>query len=132
MKAYLFIETGEIRPVKQEEWYLSDSTIRRAFNNNITIKDVILSRHEIDIPERANNMTVAFQHIDGCLRGSISHVDISIPRPKKKVKKWRWVFADDYGLHLSSTEYSLEAWKRYDGDFEWSHSIPQTEIEVEE
>lgn len=130
MKAYLFIETGEIRPVKQEEWYLSDSTIRRAFNNNITIKDVILSRHVIDIPDGKTTF-VAFPS-DAPMGTFIPGTAVPIPRPKKKVKKWRWVFADDYGLHISSTEYSLEAWKRYDGDFEWSHSIPQTEIEAEE
>ena len=43
--------------------------------------------HEIEIPDGANNMTVAFQNINGCLRGSISHVEIPIPRPKVKVKK---------------------------------------------
>jgi len=87
MKAYLFIETGEERCPERGEYFINvfGSCSRRG---EVPIGTrCILTHHEIEIPYGANNMTVAFQNINGCLRGSISHVEIPIPRPKKKVKK---------------------------------------------
>lgn len=134
MKAYLFIETGEVRRPKDGEWVIfEDGDFVLNIDDDYIAKYPIVTRHEIEIPEGANNATVAFQRVDGCLRGSISHVEIPIPRPKKKVKKWRWAMATKKGKDVGITNHMTEEeLHRYYPNQMWYHRIDETEIEVDE
>ena len=127
MKAYLFIETGEERCPERGEYFINvfGSCSRRG---EVPIGTrCILTHHEIEIPYGANNMTVAFQNINGCLRGSISHVEIPIPRPK--IKKWIYEFVCKgvtwrSACPISEAEYASQPMT--------GHKMPETMIEAEE
>jgi hypothetical protein len=135
MKAYLFIETGEVRLPKESEWYYDNTGVVLLSRQNFKfVSASILTRHEIEVPEGANNMTVAFQNINGCLRGSMSRVEIPIPRPKVKVKRWWWDFEDDNAADGFSTSgpYTEEEVKADYPNAKWYHRIDETMVEVPE
>lgn len=135
MKAYLFIETGEVRQVKNGEYYLADGDVmRRDLSYPTDGAYTIVTRHEIPIPEGAENFNWDFDH--KVFRNSQFNKDwgnIPIPRPKKKVKKWRCVlsnpFIDDGGIFISSKAYSDDEISKLGNIVQ---KINSTEIEVEE
>lgn len=91
MKAYLFVETGEVKPVKPGDYYLDDGGVKRAFMGNKHHTDTILTRHEIEVPEGATYLAIEPLRDGLPIRGTIEHpwhyISIPLPRPKKMVKK---------------------------------------------
>ena len=120
MKAYLFIETGEVRPTVGEE-YIRVGTSCCGQNVNSCTEYPILQRHKIELPDNATYIDVNY----GCNEigfKPVSYYRAIVPRPKNKVKKWRWVNVNDGSI----TEHS---------DYQPSYSyrkIPETMIEVTE
>lgn len=133
MKAYLFIETGEVRPPKDGEYYVLGKNMVIHSGQNYSPDSPILTRHEIEVPEGAT----FFQYQIGgngfsWSNGTMGY--IPIPRPKKKVKKWRW-YMDDWahpgGVHVSPSHHTEEDAKRIYEAHKFLCKIPETEIEVE-
>jgi hypothetical protein len=135
MKAYLFIETGEVRVAKGGEWAMTNEGPHKGeiyqAESDCTEKDNILTRHEIEIPDYVDAMNYGFSNsqFTGIRTGSVP-----IPRPKKKVKKWLWaVGVEDgdvfftYQIHRTEDEI-----KRAYKNGMWYHRIDKTEIEVDE
>ena len=78
-RAYLFIETGEVRKA-HNEWRLEDGDCLHSIHTDMDYP--ILTRHEIEIPDDAT--------ILHCWPGDVRSSEIlhfPIPRPKVKVKK---------------------------------------------
>lgn len=113
MKAYLFFDNG----LPQITAFIAE-----------TIKKY---GHAIDIQEGANTMTI--QTRGTCNTPPALH--IPIPRPKKKVKKWQWLFRTRFGkIQLTACHYPSERDVfAYYGDCS-SIILPvlESEIEVEE
>ena len=81
--------------------------------------------HEIEIPE--GTTLFQYQTNKGDLYGHFP-----IPRPKKKVKKWRWVLRHPYisnTIFVSSAAYSDDEIAKIDNAV---RKIDETMIEVEE
>jgi hypothetical protein len=92
-RAYLFIETGEVRTPKENEWGISDTgNICEFASDNPYMDDAatILTRHEIEIPEGAEKYY--FQVYDGNGRPLLPCDEPPLPRPKKKVKVYQWLY----------------------------------------
>ena len=84
MKAYLFIETGEVRSPKKGEWFKDTNGGTYQSDGMYNLIFPILTRHEIEIPEKFTEVKI--------IAGSLCDINavvriIPIPRPKKKVKK---------------------------------------------
>jgi hypothetical protein len=106
MKAYLFFDNG----LPQITAFIAE-----------TIKKY---GHEIDIPEGANTMTI--QTRGTCNTPPALH--IPIPRPKKKVKKWRWYIIEEDDV--TTNRYTIgEANEAFGYNIE---KIINSEREVEE
>ena len=135
MKAYLFIETGEVRDPKDGELFMTPSGGILRCKGDFG-KRSILTRHEIEIPEGLEGVSISGWGLDcgQCKKQVPCLANIPIPRPKKKVKKWKWLACAPGGSpFISGSHYSESEWrKEYAPIHEWSHSIPQTEIEAEE
>jgi hypothetical protein len=95
--------------------------------------------HEIDIPDDAETLYVGVNGLkfDSC-RTITDH--ISIPHPKKKVKKWRWLLVRQFG---GQSVYAISALFSVNRSVEdvarslkigWRpvRTIPETAVEVEE
>lgn len=111
-KAYLFIETGEVRTMQKGDWYIRqladapgsdvfNSTIYEAVGGNQLYPPVtILDRHEIEVPDDADQL-----QIHPVVKGqrSWNGTYIPIPRPKRKVKKTVYlaVTQGKYGMGYS-------------------------------
>lgn len=139
MKAYLFIETGEVRTPKTGEWYYDNT--RQIFQSRRDFQLVaapILTPHEIEIPDGAT--LFQYQTNKGELyhfyreEGICSYGHFPIPRPKRKVKKWRWVYQDaSTGEVCITSEYhKIGGGLGNNVHAKWCRQIPETEIEVEE
>lgn len=129
MKAYLFIETGEMKKPKDGEWYYdnNDHSITQSDRDFKFVDAPILTRHEIEIPDGATEIGYTFKTP---LCGAKF---IPTPRPKKKVKKWRWVIATKKGKDVGTTTHMTESeLHRIYPNQKWYHRIDETEIEVEE
>lgn len=106
MKAYLFFDNG----LPQITAFIAE-----------TIKKY---GHAIDIQEGANTMTI--QTRGTCNTPPALH--IPIPRPKKKVKKWRWYIVEEDDV--TTNRYTLrEATEAFGCNIEL---IINSEREVEE
>lgn len=124
-KAYLFVETGETRKAKDGEYVLfdeKDGDIYRA--TDFTSEYPILTRHEIEIPEGANMMTI--QTRGTCNTPPALH--FPIPRPKKMVKKWQWRCGNLWFTKEHFTEKQIKARSNIPG----LSKVKGSEIEVEE
>ena len=125
-RAYLFIETGEVRKA-HNEWRLEDGDCLHSIHTGMDYP--ILTRHEIEIPDDAT--------ILHCWPGDVRSSEIlhfPIPRPKKKVKKCQYVtFNTDHcgrkRAEVTGWLTEIEAMARA---LEPEDRIYQTEIEVEE
>ncbi len=134
MKAYLFIETGEVRNPNNAEWFMANTEHPLQSEGIIYGDRNILTRHEIEIPEGAIGMIPLWQFTDG---EEVGHKNwVPIPRPKKKVKKWQWLFRTDIDeIKLTSCRYRSE---KDVFDTLGRHCVSilfpvmETEIEVEE
>jgi len=129
MKAYLFIE-GEKRPPKPGDCFINGNGDVDLSVMHFTENRLVLTRHEIEIPEGATQFRYAVICDDPmCNRGQ----SIPIPRPKK-VKRWWWNFEDDNAADGFSTSgpYTEEEVKADYPNAKWYHRIDETMIEVEE
>lgn len=139
-RAYLFIETGEVRPPKLGDIFLHDGENPTVADMNYyAMQSLILTRHEIEIPDKATRLTVIPERFieGGCYGHSYDPTRIPIPRPKKKVKKWRWVkFLADNDLNEPVGTITGPSGHYSDSDDEIDRAhwrkIPETMIEVEE
>ena len=108
MKAYVFIETGELREPKDGEWFLNIGGQPVRCNRDYGTK-VIVTRHEIDIPDRATLLKIVPVKEEPCdINQVFNAIDVPAPRVKKKVKKWRWVVRNSAteNWFLTSSHYS--------------------------
>jgi len=123
MKAFIeFI--GETRYPKAGDLIMRQSgAIARVSVNHTYVVFPIVTRHEIDIPDGANILTV--QTRGTC--NTLPAIHIPIPRPKKKVKKWIYEF-NHRGIAWRSTVHLSEA--EYDAQYMSGHKVLETEIEV--
>jgi len=132
-RAYLFIETGEVRCPEEGEWGLDfEGDVICAPHSTGDFH--ILTRHEIEINPLADILTVSQGNKGVPL--CIEWKEIPIPRPKKKVKKWQWLFRTDIDeIKLTSCRYRSEK-DVFDALGRHCVSIlfpvMETEIEVEE
>lgn len=114
MKAYFVIEA---RKGKKEGFFIN----RDDWHVN-----------EFEIPEWATQANV------DCVRADdVIHTlhKFPLPRPKKKVKKWRWVISPPQYLKDNKpylTIHLTEEEAREIPDNMWVHRIDETKIEVEE
>lgn len=137
MKAYLFIETGEVKKPKKGEWVLDlDGEISLGYDNDYEPKFPILTRHEIDIPEGALCLKMWANNGD---RYEDKIADIPLTHPKKMVKKWRWLLRKEgrgYFEYCVSSDHKTEkeAYCIWNGKPFWSVvcKVDETMIEVEE
>ncbi|MEN6321702.1 MAG: hypothetical protein ABFD82_23510 [Syntrophaceae bacterium] len=133
MKAYLFIETGEVREPQTGEWGIDDDGWIVPWNDDSADeKETILTRHEIEINPLADILTVSQGNKGVPL--CIEWKEIPIPRPKKKVKKCQYITINHDSLGIKRGEVTgwlteKEAKKR---GLEPEDRIYQTEIEAEE
>jgi len=87
MKAYVFIETGELREPKDGEWFLNIGGQPVRCNRDYGTK-VIVTRHEIDIPDRATLLKIVPVKEEPCdINQVFNAIDVPAPRVKKKVTK---------------------------------------------
>lgn len=125
MKIIVFVPTGETRCPKEGEWYLSDNAhyykARIAFDSEWPI----FTRHKIDVPTNAQRFHYQFD--EGFKSGMLS-----LPRPKVKVKRWRWVVNEFSSVFITEGHYTEDELRETLSEMEWYHKIPETEIEVEE
>jgi len=126
MKAYLFIETGETRYPKEGEWFNGSGGYLEAKYDFSNYQFPILVRHELTMPDEATECRMNYNLKDS---GWINGMPISIPCPKKKVKKWRWAVEDANGNwvvtgHMTAKEVLELPWRKT------SHIVDETEIEV--
>lgn len=129
MKAFIeFI--GETRHPKTGDLIMCQSgAIAKVSVNHTHVVFPIVTRHEIDIPDGANILTV--QTRGTCNTLPAIHFPIP-PRPKKKVKKWWWNVEDDNASDGFSTSgpYTEEEIKQDYPNAKWYHRIDETMVEV--
>jgi hypothetical protein len=85
---------------------------------NLTVMGTVEGARELTVQQRGACNTPPAIHIP-------------IPQPKKKVKKWQFLFHDEErGANVSTGHYTYENF----GEFghKWYRHIPETEITVEE
>lgn len=90
MKAYVFIETGEVKIPVKGEWVVEDNCIYLTNRDHCHGALPILARHEIPIPEGAK---ILHYWLDSIIDADVTH--INLPRPKKKVKRYRFYIVDE-------------------------------------
>lgn len=131
MKAYLFIETGEIRQPKAGEYFSISSGVLKCVADRVVMPSPILTRHEIPIPEGANDLLVDFSK-DGLLYHALTHCPL--PRPKK-VKKWQWLYRSRNGDFILTKGVFLseaEIFRFYSDCISIIGPLLESEIEVDE
>jgi hypothetical protein len=132
MKAYLFIETGEVRNLKEGDWFLNCDGSGSIFfsdkdyNND---KRNILTRHEIEIPKKFTEVKI--------IAGSLCDLDaivriFPIPRPKVKKCQYITISADHCGRKRAEVTGWLTEDEARARCLEPEDRIYQTEIEVDE
>ena len=127
-RAYLFIETGEVRKA-HNEWRLEDGDCLHSIHTDMDYP--ILARHEIEIPEKFTEIKI----IAGSLCDLNAVVRIfPIPHPKKKVKKCQYITigTDHCGRKRGEVTGWLTNKEAMERGLEPEDRIYQTEIEVEE
>ena len=129
-RAYLFIETGEVREPKEGEWIFSNRCLpcfRLATAEDK--KSLFFTCHEIDIPEGADYLYVGMESDKGPGYQRTIYSDIEVHRPKRKVKKWRW-WTTINGVEVTTSEPFSED-EMVEKNLIW-HKVSSSEIEVEE
>ena len=131
MKAYLFIETGEVRNPNSTEWFMSNTGNPMQGGGCFYGDRNILTRHEIEIPEKFTEIKI----IAGSLCDLNAVVRIfPIPHPKKKVKKCQYITinSDHCGRKRGEVTGWLTNKEAMERGLEPEDRIYQTEIEVKE
>ncbi|MEN6320693.1 MAG: hypothetical protein ABFD82_18295 [Syntrophaceae bacterium] len=132
MKAYLFIETGEVRAHENGEWGMDGAGWISSGHKQNICNGTILTRHEIEINPRANEIHVTQHRGEMELKKEISRRIFDIPRPK--VKKWQWLCKEratgKYYMTDPITQKDFDDWDKC--MVEIIYRIDETEIEVEE
>lgn len=115
MKAYLFIETGEVKEPIRNQYFICDRGYAMECNGPGFEPRRILTRHEIEVPEEADVLHWHFHDSSGCRLMSDIDDSIPLPRPKKMVKKWRWYIVErDEVTHGRHTEDDIrKLWGGY-------------------
>jgi len=132
MKGYLFIDAGEVRQAKCDEFYTNCyGEIFRVEGTITSGERNVVTRHEINIPDGAERLTV---FPGSLIDENINVTVISLPHPKKKVKKWEWIVGYTHRAkmvweHKYCTEDEI---KDHAPGADWYHKIDETETEVEE
>jgi len=128
MKIDIYVPTGEVRPVKLNDWYYCDNMWFQWINNNISIESYPIGiRHQIEVPDDSNRLSWFISNNPHCVGV------ITIPRPKK-VKKWLW--EAHFGKITLKTDkpYSEKDMRQeffnMGSETQW-HTVEGTEIEVE-
>jgi hypothetical protein len=129
MKAYLFIETGEVRCPKSANWFLRGNTPELCFVSSMCEKLPILTRHEIDVPDGTDYLNII--PIPSGLEGSEHFKSIPIPRPKKKVEKWRCEGRLD-GFKITTELITFDEAQMLSRYVDGLYRMEDTMIEVEE
>jgi hypothetical protein len=131
MKITVIVPTGETRAPGKGEY---------AFDNNRWIGATdywygaypIGIAHEIEVPDTAHALSL---HGQRSVADYFYIKDIPLPRPKKKVKKWRWVIKEHpENIYLVSIGLytEKEIYNAYEEGYMVIDKIAETEIEVEE
>jgi len=130
MKAHLFVPTGEVRPPKTNEWYMSYDGSLGVCKTFGVYELPIFTRHEIEIPDYAHSLQINAIYGTGNIQNFYAElIRFPICQKKPKVKKWKWVCG--YKGSVDVTGYRTE--RQLPGFvYDWYHKIPETEIEVEE
>jgi hypothetical protein len=99
MKAYLFIETGEVRTPKVGEYFIN---CLGNPHSNVAYEDPapspILARHVIRLADGTAGVYLESYKMENGQRACYqTHGTFDIPRPKRKVRKWRFLMRDSCG-----------------------------------
>lgn len=132
MIGYLFLPTGETRqPNKGEWWTYSDGQM---LYGPSSFDHAIYVRHEIDVPSGVDSLRYGFSNTNGPAVVRVGACPI--PKPKRKVKKWKWVYEMSTGgreLTISCTHFATEEELRNARSVgSWCRPIPETEKEFTE
>lgn len=82
--------------------------------------------HEIEVPDKFTELKLVAGSL--CDINAVVRI-FPIPRPKKKVKKWRW-WTELNGIKVETAQEKSED-EMVEANMQW-HKISSTEIEVEE
>ena len=131
MKAYVFIETGEVKIPVKGEYVREDNCIYLTNRDHCHGALPILTRHEIRIQEKTTAL-----NITPMIEATMMHMQeqyVPIPQPKK-VKKWQYITinSDRFGRKRGEVTGWLTEREAKERGLEPEDRIYQTEIEVEE
>jgi len=142
MKAILFL-IGDEREIKPGERAVvphidfKDNEICHSQKGRVL--EPVLASHEWPVPKEAISLRVYYSETDKAPHVELPLMqDIPLPRPKVRVKKWRWVAEDPSTHYLFVTDgrfhdqADFDRWGFYANDYALLIPILQTEIEVEE
>jgi (2Fe-2S) ferredoxin len=126
-KDYYYHFTGEVRPPKKGEFYVRGD-IGYPYRADMDMTEdgfirYIYTRHEIEVPEGSYFAEIGFTGYSNTVCIPLS------PRPKPKVKKWKWVLGGkEYVPHITTGWYTEEEIKKQYPSAEWYHKIDETEV----
>ena len=99
----LFIPTGEVRKVKPGEYSTCEGGWEFWPEGSVLLYPIGI-RHQIEVPDDAE---VAIMHKK--LPDSKWIEALYIPRPKKKVKKWNWIYKDNcHNFRMTVAKYATK------------------------
>lgn len=117
MKAYLFIPCGE-RTIKKGEYYREACTGKRytffRAEEDMRLNGFeVVEPYEMEIPDGTEKLSI----------------NVSIPRPRKKVKKWRWAIKKDNGINWTTDNHHSEEEMEEYTNWEGCTRLWKTEVE---
>lgn len=102
---------------------------------DIVLKLVSVGAHEIEIPDGATHITVSAGREWAPTYPPNTYI-FELPRPRKMVKKWRWLIRNKqtgiYELSYGSYATATECGYPLGGAWEVIRKVDETEIEVPE
>jgi hypothetical protein len=136
MTITVFIPTGEVRPAKTGEKYRNDNgeIIKATYNYDKNDLVQIGTVHNIEVPEGATELSIYENQpkpLQVCPKTFLYH--LSIPMPKRKVKKWQWLYRSKEGyFYLTGFFYTNKTSAALKTVGEVIRPVEETMIEVEE
>lgn len=135
MKIVVFVPTGEDGVPKKGDWYFTPELNRYilATENWQWATRPIVTRHEIEVPDGAETVRVSTSSTPPKLATWSAH-HFDLPKPKKKVKRWRWAFQSvpDGDTTVTYMRFTEDEVRVNMPNCIFYHRIDETEIEEEE